>query len=169
MITVDQMVQREVMVCLSSLVSTLAQAAHVVMSRDQHPSDRSACRALGELTEQAFELACPVLDYEEAARDAGWEEFTDEFGAQCWRDKTDRMTWAGTAENLCSEMGVDAYEWEVFEHWAVSGWLADKLEEHGEKVDKDFAGMCVWARTCTGQGIASDGVIIRIHAELIKA
>jgi hypothetical protein len=42
---------------------------------------------------------------------------------------------------------------------------ADKLEAAGEKVDKDFAGLCIWARTTTGQTIYCDGVIERIYAE----
>jgi hypothetical protein len=54
----------------------------------------------------------------------------------------------------------------VFEHWAVSEWLAGKLEEQGERVDRDFAGLCVWARTTSGQSISMDGVIERIAAEM---
>ena len=56
-------------------------------------------------------------------------------------------------------------ELEVFEHWAVSTWLAEKLEAKGEKVDRDFAGLNVWARTTTGQAIALDSVIEAIVSE----
>jgi len=36
-----------------------------------------------------------------------------------------------------------------------------------EKVDKDFAGLCIWARTTTGQAIYADGVVERIYAEMM--
>ena len=51
----------------------------------------------------------------------------------------------------------------------MTDWFANKLIEQGEKVDKDFAGMCIWARTTSGQGIASDSVIERIAAEINAA
>ena len=41
------------------------------------------------------------------------------------------------------------------------GVLRD-LAELGERVDMDFAGMCVWGRTTTGQGIAQDSTIRRV-------
>lgn len=56
----------------------------------------------------------------------------------------------------------------MFEHWIVSDWLADKLAAQGEKVDKDFAGLTIWARTTTGQAVYCDGVIERIAAEVFK-
>ncbi|WP_040513612.1 hypothetical protein, partial [Paraglaciecola polaris] len=51
---------------------------------------------------------------------------------------------------------------EIFEYWAVSNWLADKLILSGEKVEKDFYGHCVWGRTCSGQAISLDHVIRNI-------
>src|SRR5258707_13415197 len=52
-------------------------------------------------------------------------------------------------------------DWEVYEHWAVSPWLASKLAAQGEKVNMDFANLNVWARTTTGQQISGDSVIQR--------
>lgn len=115
----ERIVSQEVQVCLSSLVSTLANGYGNNFQRD-----------MSELCEQAMDLCSPVLDT------------TDE----------------GTED--------EPYEWEVFEHWAVSSWLADKLEAQGEKVDRDFAGLNVWARTTTGQGIANDSCILAIAKEL---
>jgi hypothetical protein len=37
-----------------------------------------------------------------------------------------------------------------------------------ERVDFDFAGMVVWGRTTTGQGIAMDAVVLKIATELNK-
>ena len=51
----------------------------------------------------------------------------------------------------------------------MSDWLADKLIAMGEKVDKDFAGICVWARTTTGQAIYCDSVIQDLVADLDRA
>jgi hypothetical protein len=47
---------------------------------------------------------------------------------------------------------------EVFEHWAVSNYLKDKLEGLGEKV-LDLGNLNIWCRTTTGQSISMDGVI----------
>lgn len=55
---------------------------------------------------------------------------------------------------------------EVYEFWAVSEWLAERLIEHGEKVDTDFAALNIWARTTTGQAIHMDYCIKRIFASV---
>lgn len=161
--TIDQMVQQEVMCCMSHLVATLAYGCG---------SGGATKGDLADLCEQAHELSYPVPDYEEAATQAGWEPYTDKFGVACWSAKSDDsdtpFTFAGTAEQLCIEHELEPYDREVFEHWAVTQWLADKLVEAGEKVDTDFGGLNVWARTCSGQGIASDGVIERIYAGMMK-
>ena len=151
MITANDLVKREVFYCVSSLVSTIAKGYGGLNEE------------LGDLAEQAFELASPIDDWEEAAREAGWlPRQTDggfykgdenDFDAESWQD-------------LCERQDVEPYWCEVYEHWLVSDWLADKLAEKGEKVDKDFAGLTVWARTTTGQGIASDWVIEQIVADL---
>ena len=72
-------------------------------------------------------------------------------------------------EEACTidAIDVDDYRREVFEHWAVSGWLADKLEAKGEKIIRNlFDFNAVWCRTTTGQAISMDRVIEEIVAEL---
>jgi hypothetical protein len=60
----------------------------------------------------------------------------------------------------------DCYR-EVYEHWIVSSWLGDKLEERGEKVIRNLFGLqAVWCRTTTGQAIAMDEVIQNIWDSL---
>lgn len=157
MITAETLVAREVHYCVSSLVSTLASgygAPHV--SRD-----------LDDLAEQAMELCSPILDYEDAAREAGWKtaDLTPGLLIREFTDRTEAET-ADSWQEACELSDIEPYEREVFEHWIVSDWLADRLAEKGEKVDKDFAGLTVWARTTTGQAIASDWVIEQIVAEL---
>jgi hypothetical protein len=139
----DEIVHREVHYCVSSLVSTLASGNGV--------GPDMAGRDLAALTEQAAELAYPVEDYVEAAREAG-ADFTLGAGKDYARD-------------FCDRRSIDPYYWDVYEHWIVSDWLADKLIEKGEKVDKNFAGMIIWARTTTGQVISADSVIRSIFQD----
>lgn len=162
MITAEQMVQREVLCCMSSLVSTLTNGC----------GDHASCtRELCDLLEQASELAAPVLDYEEAATQAGWY-LHYEFKTWVARSedsaaRDDREEYA-SAQEWCNAYDEEGYEWEVYEHWAVSQWLAEKLQAQGERVDTDFAGLYIWARTTTGQAIGMDGCIQRIYADMTK-
>jgi len=72
-------------------------------------------------------------------------------------------------EDLCCHENIDPYYSEVFEHWAVSDWLADDLEVQGENVLRDVVGFsAIWCRTTCGQAIKIDGVICRIAADLIR-
>jgi hypothetical protein len=54
-------------------------------------------------------------------------------------------------------------EREAYEHWIVSDWLADKLEERGEMIVRDFLGLTIWGRCTSGQAILLDGVICDIY------
>lgn len=131
--------------CVSSMVATLASSygTHAGLSGD-----------MCDLTETAFELSCPIDDWEEAAREAGYKERDGEWHGQ-YR----------SAQDACEANHIEPHQREVFEHWIVSDWLADHLEAHGEKVDKDFAGLTIWARTTTGQAVYADHVIEQIAAE----
>lgn len=163
-ITVETLVAREVHYCVSFLVSTLAEGCGATAG---HSLPRGGTRlAINDLTEQALELASPIDDWEEPAREAGWEPTPDD--AEIQKHGNDSTCFgADRWQAACEHEGLDPYQREVFEHWIVSDWLADRLAEKGEKVDKDFAGLTVWARTTTGQGIANDSVIIAIHADLV--
>ena len=164
-----RLVQQEVLVCVSALVSTLAHGA----------GGASGYPDADALHDQAAELAAPVPDYESAAREAGWQDCDGTFrnvtleegvdnpgdASPLRASPTDACGW----ETLCDEFGLDPYDREVFEHWAITDWLADKLQAHGEKVDHDFAGLTVWARTTTGQAIYADDVIEAIAREVLEA
>lgn len=159
----ERLVSQEVLLNVSALVSELAGASG-------SPSP------ISELCDQALELTFPVPDYEEATYQAGWvrgdapngEAYVcvhTRHGQEIDREIDDVSdTW----KDLCEAHNIEPYEREVFEHWAVSRWLGEKLAAKGEKVDFDFAGMVVWARTTTGQGIALDSVIEEIVADLQK-
>jgi len=67
--------------------------------------------------------------------------------------KTDSVT------GQCEDCFEDEKEpQEVFEWWAVSGWLSEKLMEAGEPILENEHGVW-WGRTTTGQAIMIDGVI----------
>lgn len=173
-----RIVDREVRLCLSSLVGTLAEGQGCVAPAFTRLARNQS--ALAELCEQAAELSYPIPDYESAAREAGWAARPATVNAEgvasdpcIVRGTTDEddehatgFKYAGTWQDACEADQIEPYEREVFEHWAVSDWLADKLIAKGEKVDKDFAGLCVWARTTTGQAIYCDGVIQDIAADI---
>lgn len=159
-LTPDDLVRREVHYCVSSLVAMLAGGCGYItftIAADQGLKD------LRDLTDRAQELAAPIDDWEEAATQAGWIFHSDDTITH--PDHPDATF--TDAEQACQLSGVDEpYYHEVYEHWIVSDWLADKLEARGEKVDRDFAGMTVWARTTTGQAIACDSVIESICRDL---
>lgn len=159
----ERIVRQEVLCCVSGIVNTLAAAWDV-----DHVND-----VMDELHEKAQELQSPVLDWEEAATQAGWkvETFTaaqPPFAKSVQWIKSEAMPHGNynTAQEACEAHDIEPYKWEVFEHWAVSQWLADALIAQGERVDTDFEGLCVWARTTTGQGIAQDSVIRHVVEKL---
>lgn len=148
-------IDANVHLCLSSLVSTLAQGAGLPHEGNLGP--------LADLAEQAFELCSPVDDYEEAARQEGWA--LSDAGTVYHHTHDDTFdTW----QEACEVYYIAPCEWEIFEHWAVSNWFAEQLEARGERVDRDFAGLCIWGRTTTGQPIAMDAVVKAIWRELHK-
>lgn len=160
-ITVEDLVSREVGHCVSFLVSTLAGSYG-----NRTPSEQ---KEIQSLVDQAFDLAYPIDDWEEAATQAGWAQGEPGKGLRRPDEDTEGLPFGRHARNwrhACEIDDLDPYQREVCEHWIVSDWLADRLAEKGEKVDKDFAGLTVWARTTTGQAIAADSVIVAIHAEL---
>lgn len=149
----ERVVRQGVLANVSSLVATL-----VTGSNGHVPGYLGELR---HLAEQAYELAAPVLDYEAAAFEAGWDgPHTDKFGVTYFENQAEGATWACPDwEALCQDFGIDPYDREVYEHWIVTQDLADDLIAVGEKVDTDFADMCVWARTVTGQNISADACI----------
>ena len=145
-----RLVNREVIYCVSTLVYELAQKA------EEFP----------EYTDDLYGAFQAEPDYQEAAEAEGWtydEEDDSYIDSEGYIDTT-----CSSWEDVCYGHSIDAYDYtpEVFEHWLVSNWLADKLEEHGEKVLRDFFGLTVWCRCTTGQAILLDGVISRIAEEM---
>lgn len=68
-------------------------------------------------------------------------------------------------ESICREYDIEPAYGEVYEHWIVSRWFAEKLKEKGEPVG-EFANLYIWGRGTTGQSIYMDSVIQDIAADL---
>lgn len=150
---VRDFVAREVIYCVSSLVHELAK-------NEKH---------LDDLT--------PVLvqdDWITPAEEAGAKlHYREDDDHWCVLDQKDNDLWntifsskQGAARGYCDQNKIDPYVTEAYEHWIVSGWLADKLEAKGEMIARDFMGLTIWGRACTGQAILLDSVICAIYDEL---
>jgi hypothetical protein len=167
--TIDNIVGQEVLCCLSHLVATLAQGYGHLSPQTFGEKAMTECELL-MLCEQAAGLCYPLQDWESAAIEAGWQ-FSTEHGSHFKPVSNHGVGYFDIAEGdwqeLCEREDIDPHEREIYEHWAVTEWLAEKLEAKGERVDRDFAGLCVWGRTTTGQAISMDSVIADIHADLI--
>lgn len=146
---VDEFVRKNVIYCVSSLVHELAK------------ENNQEALELGVRwgSESELSFRCNSCDLE-------WFE-TEEFrNGVCL---TGRITSVACPEcnRQTNHHHRDQYESsvDVYEHWIVSDWLADKLQERGETVNKDFYGLTIWGRTITGQQIYIDGIICDIFDE----
>jgi hypothetical protein len=165
-ISIQDLVQREVIYCISSLVYTLTTE-----------------NKLDE--EQAIELWNAPIDYGaakyelELEHDSVFKHYCDEDNRYYFGVKNQHGTWKidpiynGEEEAIAEWFEIyhgedlEDYRQEIFEHWIVSSWLADKLEEQGETVVKDVLGIdYIWGRTSTGQAIWCDYVIQKIYNKL---
>lgn len=175
------LVRNKVRYCVSSLVATLAAGSTEIDRRPfwEKPASVGAKRlhALAALCDQAAELCAPLDDWEEAATQAGWTESPEGW---CWREPHEGeeadfyflgsgpFVRAESVREACEADSLEPYPWQIFEHWVVSERLAEDLETLGERVDRDFAGMCVWGRATTGQVIDSDAALLRV-AQRVQA
>ena len=181
--SVREFVQREVIYCVSHLISNLAEYGD---------NDTYYDEILSVLVKDDFEQTCLDNDWEfldikeitvlynnklQLIYNA-WSEETEEFekyeglhnfitNAEYVNDydiKTNSdIDWQAIADD-CS---YDPHQTEAYEHWIVSKWLAEKLEAKGEMVACDIHGLVVWGRATTGQAILLDRVICDIYDEMV--
>ena len=167
-ITIQDFVQREIIMCVSTLVWELTQ--------------KQGC--LDE--EVAIELWTGPIDYEGAKYELEQDgERTFQMiclndGQLYWGVKSKHSVWKIDPIHNDEETAIyewfeiyrggslDEYRQEIFEHWIVSSWLADKLEALGETVVEDFYSLTVWARPTTGQAIYMDWPLQKIYQDLIS-
>ena len=156
--TIENLVQTDVHYCVSTLVAALANMSDVYEGGDY-----------------AYDLHSILVqdDYEEPCIQAGWTVSPDRDGGYTAEQTTAQgrgrlLLSADTVieawRDLAESEQIEPMQREALEHWIVSEWLADKLEEQGEMVARDLYGMTVWGRCTSGQAIDSDSVMERIHA-----
>jgi hypothetical protein len=172
--TIDQLVIQEVHCSVSHLISELGQVAdHLEQSEEFYQlhykpigddeyiecASQNGC----EITAKGDDFIISKVDGHE--QDDGDEFHGDEFHGDVFDSEGD------AAKAFCEYYSLDVQEYagEVFEHWIISDWLARKLEAKDECVVRDFMGLTIWGRTCTGQGIACDWVIQEIYNELMES
>lgn len=150
----DQLVEREVICCVSSLVDHFAR-------------NPEALEGSGYSWEDDILPLCETVDYQEAAEDEDWEEdrcIIDDEDVTFINKKTNETSQAKDWEELCYEQDIEPYRSEVYEHWVVTDWLARKLRERGY-VTGELFNLNIWGRQTTGQAILLDWVIVSIAAE----
>jgi hypothetical protein len=143
-LTIEQFVQREVIYCVSGLIHELAK-------EEKYMDD--------------LLLVISQDDWETAALDEGWEK--DVQGNITNPKRLFNLNVYQSWEDCCIDENIEPQQTEAYEHWIVTGWLADKLEDAGEMILRDFMGInAIWGRACTGQFIGLDSVIEKIYNEL---
>ncbi len=160
MITLQELVQREVIYCVSSLVHTLTQ---------QNKLDEELAYLLwqGQVDYEAAEHEINQAGGKLQQEDGYWGIYGTY--VHYWLIDPVHKSKEDTIDNYF-DGDLDSYRSEVFEHWIVSSWLALRLIEHGETVVEDVLGIdYIWGRTTTGQVIHCDYVIQTIYKELIRA
>lgn len=168
----SRLVDREVLHCISSLVSHFAQ-------------NQEAC--VGDVDSDDVMNLCGQLDYETTWENAdlqvlksnkgdlyivsnddaktkpfftghpegddGYDEWLESVGTLF--DDGDETSY----RELCDAMNIDCDDYiEAYEHWAVTSRFAEKLAEHGQ-ITGELFNFHVWGQCTTGQSISIDGVI----------
>jgi len=154
---------------LSRLVTVVGEPYGTI-----HQSARAtvALNTLVNLGARACALAAPKRDHEATARLAGWQEGSDRFPYSRAKTITERgsssdddnspCVYADSWEEACYRDKLEPLEVPVSGHWAVTPWLAEQLDRCGQRVDKHFAGLNVWARTSPEADLADDPVLSAI-------
>jgi len=160
--TISEFTNREIIYCVSSLVYTLTQenkldeeqaislwegsisfddAEYVINQDGSYLGQKDDLWGLYDNDDHDS----PIVDYEYESKEELIQWYFED------------MSW-----------DINQHRSEVFEHWIVTSWLADKLEAKGETVVRDFYGLTIYCRPCTGQALHCDHVIQEIYNDLIS-
>ncbi len=155
---VGELVGREVIYCVSGLVFEIARESdewfHLFQQNDWETPAREAIPDLSR------ENLLEFLELNDCA--AREDDATATLADACLTHVKAEGSW----QEFCGANDLEPHRNEIYEHWIVSEWLAAKLEERGEVIERDFYGLTIWGRACTGQSILLDGVICSIYDEL---
>jgi len=181
----SDLVHREVVTCLSCLVSDLLQHLEVCQILDIDYDDLMNLAENRNAREGVEEW---IDDYPPEVIDWLMERFNDEvetaYLEQHEDPDGDREQWLQNNRSVAKELayqclaGLNSDEvedlateydcWEakeVYEYWAVSSFLADDLRDLGESVGELYQWR-IWGRCTTGQQICIDHVIAEVAARM---
>ena len=168
MITIQDLVQREVLLCVSTLIDELRKKEDcididTVIELYKGPIDYGAAK---------YELE---LEHDSVFKHYCTEDSRYYFGVRnrdaVWRINpihNDEETAIYEWFEVYHGGDLEDYRQEIFEHYIVTNWLANRLEEKGETVVRDFYGLTIYCRPCTGQALHCDWPIISIYQDLIS-
>ena len=151
---------------VSALVAELAEGAG-------DGDDSAEGTVLAGVAWAAAAMRAPVPNWGDAAYSSGAEVYRDADGTFYWArsglpDDDEQISDGGfatreaAAQNACEYFKITPGAREVRQHWVVSDWLAAALEDWGERIARDLAGLTIWCRTADGPEVAGDGVIYAI-------
>lgn len=188
--TLDALVQREVIYCVSHLVSELAQlAAHerlndvsyeddILPLLEKTPDDEDIlaeagyCIAYADgsyhiVESESLERFCNLELERLVAEERGNDDAESEASDEIWDISRGTVMGSEDWSDAVDELGIERsdYASQALEHWIVSGWFAEKLRDKGECVG-ELLGMNIWGRCCSGQAISLDGVILSIASDM---
>ena len=156
---VGDFVNREVIYCISSLVyeigmKNIDEWHHLFRQEDWETPALEAIRALSPERLRALLIEDDVPFNAE-----------DEPGAMAIT-YLHHLKRQESLREFCGANHVDPDQNDIYEHWIVSEWLANLLEERGEVIERDFYGLTIWGRAGMGQAILLDSVICSIYDEV---
>ena len=156
---VGEFVQREVIYCVSCLVHEIGRRRldewHHLFAQDDW--EMPALEAIRALPRQQLQ---GLLEQDGFHIDA--DDTPDKLSTTYLRHLKDQ----GSLREFCDANHLDPSQNDIYEHWIVTEWLAARLEERGEVIERDFYGLTIWGRACTGQAILLDEVICSIYDEV---
>ena len=138
-ISVQDLVQREVIYCVSSLVHTLTQENKL---DEELFIDLWTGSINYDDAEQTITDNNAVVRKKDELYGVYDEDLEDYIVEPSHNDKEQAIDEYFSNQNF----DLDDYRSEVFEHWLVSSWLFKKLQEQGESVVEMY-GLYIWCRT----------------------
>lgn len=161
-------VGREVIYCVSYFVDNIVKECE---RYDDFPHiferlnyDDVIYDELKEVYDEQQDEISYLLDDDLEDYEGPWDELLYEYDMD-WQDIKEPQDFLDALHNseriteFADDRSLEPHRDEVYEHWIVSDYLANLLEEQGEMVERDFFGLTIWGRCTTGQSIYMDGVI----------
>jgi hypothetical protein len=147
-----QLVRRDIIHCVSSMISAFLE------------EEKWFNELADVLNIPDYEGACENNDinvYYSNACEAYMFEEVDGTESECFD------TYFEACQAAADHYNLDCDYREALEHWAVTKWLGEKLQAHGEMVIFGFLDFeAIWGRTTSGQAILLDHVIGEIAEEM---